>query len=79
MAQHLRRTSRVLLALWFIGAAASMVPQKLGEVINYFSLSYYFPDFMRGVIDTRGVVFYVSITALFLFLAVRSLENSRWG
>jgi hypothetical protein len=24
-------------------------------------------------------VYYLSITALFLFLAVRSLENSRWN
>ncbi len=69
----------ILFALWFIGMAASYLPEAMGEVINFFSLSYYFPDFMRGVIDTRGIVYYLSITVLFLFLAVRSLENSRWS
>jgi len=69
----------ILFALWFIGMAADLLPEALGEVIGYLSLYYHFPDFMRGVIDTRGIIYYLSITALFLFLAVRSLENSRWS
>ena len=69
----------ILFALWFVGAAASFLPKALGDVIQYFSLSYYFPDFTRGIVDTRGLVYYLSITALFLFLAIRSLENSRWS
>ncbi|MBI4188465.1 MAG: hypothetical protein HY529_04575, partial [Chloroflexi bacterium] len=69
----------ILLALWFVGAATSFLPQAVGQVIGYLSLSYYFPDFMRGIVDTRGIVYYLSISALFLFLAIRSLENSRWS
>jgi len=69
----------ILFALWFIGTAAQFLPEALGEVIGFFSLSNYFPDFMRGVIDTRGIVYYLSVTALFLFLAIRSLDNSRWS
>ena len=69
----------ILCALWFLGMAADLLPEALGEVISYLSLYYYFPDFMRGVIDTRGIIYYLSITVLFLFLAIRSLENSRWN
>ena len=69
----------VLFALWFVGLAATFLPEALAEVIGSLSLSYYFPDFMMGVIDTRGIIYYLSITALFLFLAIRSLENSRWS
>ena len=69
----------ILFALWFVGMAADYLPEAIGEVIGYFSLSYYFPDFMRGVIDTRGIIYYLSISVLFLFLAIRSLENSRWS
>ncbi|MFC2035345.1 ABC transporter permease [Chloroflexota bacterium] len=69
----------ILFALWFIGIIASFVPEALGEVISYLSLSFYFTDFTRGIIDTRGLIYYLSITALFLFLSVRSLENSRWS
>jgi len=69
----------ILFALWFVSMAASFLPEAIAEVINFFSLSYYFPDFVTGIIDTRGIVFYISIAVLFLFLAIRSLENSRWS
>jgi hypothetical protein len=69
----------ILFALWFVGMAADLLPEAIVEVIGYFSLSTYFPDFMRGVIDTRGIIYYLSITVLFLFLAIRSLESSRWS
>ncbi len=69
----------ILFALWFISSAGQFLPATLGQVVGSLSLSYYFPDFVTGVIDTRGIVYYISIMALFLFLAVRSLENSRWS
>jgi ABC-2 type transport system permease protein len=69
----------ILLGLWFLGSAASLLPVGIGAVVAYFSLANYLPDFVRGIIDLRGVVYYLSITALFLFMAVRSLENSRWN
>lgn len=69
----------ILFTLWFIGMAASFLPEAMGDVIGYLSLSYYYPDFMKGIIDTRGIIYYLSITVLFLFLAARSLENSRWS
>lgn len=68
----------ILFALWFFGLAAGLVPGPAGELISYVSLSAHFPDFMRGVVDTRAVVYYVSLVAVFLFLAVRSTEAGRW-
>jgi ABC-2 type transport system permease protein len=38
----------------------------------------YFKDFARGVFDSRGLVFFLSATALFLFLSVKTLESRRW-
>jgi ABC-2 type transport system permease protein len=72
-------TGGILFGLWFLGSLADYLPSAMGDVIGYFSLSTYFPDFMTGIIDTRGIVYYLSVTALFLFLAIRSLENSRWS
>jgi ABC-2 type transport system permease protein len=69
----------ILLGLWFLGAAASLLPASIGGAVAYFSSANYLPDFVRGIIDLRGIVYYLSITALFLFLAVRTLENSRWN
>ena len=69
----------ILFALWFLGLLAGLLPEAMGEVVSYLSLYYHFPDFLAGVIDTRGIIYYLSITALFLFLAIRSLESSRWS
>jgi ABC-2 type transport system permease protein len=69
----------ILLALWFLGTAASYLPQAASTAIGYFSSSTYFPYFMSGFIDTRGIIYYLSITALFLFFAITSLGNSRWS
>ena len=35
-------------------------------------------DFMRGVIDTKHVVYYVSFIAFGLFLTARSVDTERW-
>ncbi len=69
----------ILLVLWFLGSATAYLPQSIGNVISYISLSNYFPSFTVGIIDTRGIIYYVSITALFLFFAIRTLEHSRWS
>ncbi len=72
-------TGGILFALWFVGGLADLLPEALGEVVSYLSLSTYIPDFMRGVVDTRGIIYYLSTTVLFLFLAIRSLASSRWS
>jgi len=69
----------IMLALWFLGSVAAQLPTAAGTVVAYFSPSGYLPQFVRGVIDTRGIVYFLTVTVLFLFLAVRSLENSRWS
>ncbi|MFN3409080.1 MAG: ABC transporter permease [Limisphaerales bacterium] len=35
-------------------------------------------DFARGVVDTRPIVFFVSLTAFFLLLTLRVVESRRW-
>jgi len=35
-------------------------------------------DFKRGIIDTRPVVYLLSLIVFFLFLSVRALESRRW-
>jgi len=48
------------------------------KIVVLFSVPEHFRrDFARGVIDTRHVVLYLSVTALCLFLTVRSLEARR--
>ncbi|MDO9333816.1 MAG: ABC transporter permease subunit [Dehalococcoidales bacterium] len=69
----------ILFGLWVIGIIASSAPQALQQVLSYISLSYHSAGFEVGIIDTRDIVYYLSITALFLYFSTRSIEASRWG
>jgi ABC-2 type transport system permease protein len=37
-----------------------------------------YADFSKGVIDSGNVVFFLAVTAVFLFLTVKVLESRRW-
>ena len=68
----------ILLTLSFIDRIASIVEGLAADVLNGISMNAHFTDFSRGVIDTSHIVYYVSMAAVFLFIAVRSLETRRW-
>ncbi len=48
------------------------------EALNCISILEQMKEFARGVVDTRYVVFYVTATIFFLFLACRVVESRRW-
>lgn len=51
----------------------------LYRVLFYFSVPLHFSrDFSRGIVDTRHLLLYASVTVFCLFLTVRSLESRRW-
>ena len=68
----------LLFGLWFLGSVSAFTPEPVGELLSFLSLSSHFPDFIRGVIDTRDVVYYLSVTAFFLYLSMGSIETGRW-
>jgi len=49
-----------------------------GRALSCFSLFEQMHDFSRGVVDTRSVIFLVSLTLFFLFLNLRIVESRRW-
>ena len=68
----------ILLMLSFVNLIADIVTGVASEVFNGMSMNEHIVDFSRGVIDTSSVVFFLSLTAIFLFLTIRSLETRRW-
>jgi ABC-2 type transport system permease protein len=51
---------------------------QMASVLYYFNLFKQMEDFTRGVVDTRTVIFYLSLTLFFLFLTLRVVESRRW-
>jgi ABC-2 type transport system permease protein len=48
------------------------------QALAWFALLEQMHDFMRGVVDTRAVALYLSVTFFFLFLTLRVVESRRW-
>jgi len=69
----------VLSALWFVAQAADFLSGTLGNVLDYISFQTRLEGFARGIIDTRDVVFFVSVTVLCLVVAFRALERRKWA
>lgn len=48
------------------------------QVLLYFNLTQQMLDFTRGILDTRVIIFYLSMTFFVLFLTLRVIESRRW-
>ncbi|MFT4974739.1 MAG: ABC-2 type transport system permease protein [Myxococcota bacterium] len=59
------------------GFALSRVPATMLPLVQFLSFDYHFNNLSRGVIDSRNVLYYGSVIALFLHLAVFNLERRR--
>ncbi len=66
-----------LLFFWIIGWISSYFPGFIGNVLGYLSFLKHYEDFTKGIIDTKHIVFYLSIIGLNLFLTIRLLENRK--
>jgi len=55
------------------------LPYWLAGAINFFSLSFHFESFSRGLLDSRNIVYYLTCTALFLFLNTRVILMRKWS
>ncbi len=63
---------------WIIDRFLPFLPAQMASVFEWFSLDYHFRSMARGVIDTRDVIFFLSIIGFSLGLAFRSLESRKW-
>lgn len=62
---------------FFIDKFAVLMPAYISPFLEYLSVDFHFNNIARGVIDSRDLLFYISITALALLLTVNSLRRSR--
>jgi ABC-2 type transport system permease protein len=47
------------------------------DLLGYFNLWDHMDEFARGIVDSRRIVYYLSATAFFLFLAIASLTANK--
>ena len=66
------------LVLWILNWTTSFGNSVAVQVLNYLSIVSHMDSFSKGVIDTKDIIYYLSMIFLGLFLTARSLESLRW-
>jgi len=65
--------------LWFMISLPASYLQESGAVLNYLSLSNHFSQSMNvGTINLGDIAYYLSLTALGLFVGTTAIEIRRW-
>ena len=69
------------LGLFLLSFLSVLLPPQPGwqtKLLAHVSMIEHMRDFSRGLVDTRHVVFYLSLTIFFLFLTLKVVESRRW-
>ena len=68
----------IVLMFFLFDKLLIFVPNFLAGTIQYLSVDYHFSNISRGVIDTRNIVYFLSVIGVFLFLTVQFLSSRKW-
>ena len=71
-------TFAACLMLWVLDWVSAYEQAPWAKVVSYLSVVSHFESFTKGVLDSKDVVFFVSLAFFGLFLTARSLESLRW-
>jgi ABC-2 type transport system permease protein len=53
-------------------------PSMLAPLFTYLGLGAHFESISRGVIDSRDIMYYLSVIGFFLFLNTLAVESRKW-
>jgi ABC-2 type transport system permease protein len=68
----------VFLLLWIVGWFGDSAGPWMGPLTSWLSITEHFDDFSKGIIDTKHVLYYVSLITFGLFLTAKSVDTERW-
>lgn len=68
----------ILLLLYVLSWPAETTGTALGEALKYLSVIEHFSEMVKGLIDTKNLVYFLTVIFLSLFLTHRCVEASRW-
>ncbi len=68
----------ILLLLFVIGWPAEGAGEPIKSILVYLSVTEHFQAMIKGVLDTRDLVYFASVSIVFLFLTHRAVESARW-
>ena len=58
---------------------SSVFEGGIQKVLNIFNLSGHFDNFTSNIFDIKGIVYFLSVIAVCLFLTMQSISKRRWN
>ncbi|MDE0400487.1 MAG: ABC transporter permease subunit [Candidatus Poribacteria bacterium] len=70
----------VCLTLLLIGEDIVLfkTPNWLFPIFSYLGLGAHYSSILRGVLDSRDIIYYLSVIAFFLYLSTLAVESRKW-
>lgn len=67
-----------LFILWFAGSLGQTWGGLLGKILTWISPIYRYESFANGLLKFSDIVFYVSMSAILVYIAIVNTERKRW-
>ena len=67
----------IILVFWLLDKVLVFAPLSMTGILEYLSIDYHFNNILRGVIDTRDVIYYLSLIVFSLTLASQTLASRK--
>jgi len=61
--------------LWLIDKMLILIPQKFVSVIGYFGADYHFKTIAKGVIDSRNLLYFISVIFISLYCVCLTMQE----
>ncbi len=68
----------IIFVFFILEKIVFLFPGFIANIIQFLSIDYHLNNISRGVMDSRDVIYFLSVMFFFLFLTVQSLESRKW-
>jgi len=65
-------------ALFMFDKVLIYMPDTLASVVEFLGIDYHFGNVARGVVDSRDIIYFLSLLGFMLYLTVVSLGRRKW-
>jgi len=67
----------IVFVFFIIDKVIPFLPSSLASIVQYLGIEYHFANIARGVIDTRDIIYYLSLIGFALLIGVALLERRK--
>jgi ABC-2 type transport system permease protein len=68
----------IIFFFFMLEQMAFFMPAAINNLFQYMSLVYHFNNISKGIIDTRDLIYFITLIVFFLRLAIVMMESRKW-